>query len=79
MGLIEVVYEEPDRTGAWGIEVGGGVIVGALWPHEGSYRWELYDEQSAGVAFDCGEAPTVPEAKAQVQEAVIERIAGTMY
>jgi hypothetical protein len=79
MGLIEVAYDEPDRTGAWGIEVEGGAIVGALWPHEGKWRWELFDQQSGTVAFDCGEAPSMPEAKAQVQEAVTERIAGTIF
>jgi hypothetical protein len=79
MGLIEVTYDEPDRTGAWGIEVNGGVMVGALWSHEGQFRWELFDLESAGVAFDCGEAPTMPEAKCQVREAAIERIAGTVY
>jgi hypothetical protein len=31
------------------------------------------------VAFDCNEAPTMPEAKVQVREAVIERIAGTVF
>jgi hypothetical protein len=79
MGLIEVVYDEPDRTGAWGIEVNGGAVVGALWPHEGQFRWELFDQQSGTVAFDCGEAPTIPEAKVQVREAVIERVVGTVY
>jgi hypothetical protein len=79
MGLIKVVYDEPDRTRAWGIEVNGGVITGVLWPHEGKWRWELFDQQSGTVAFDCGEAPSMPEAKAQVQEAVTERIAGTIF
>jgi hypothetical protein len=50
-----------------------------LWPHEGKWRWELFDQQSGTVAFDCGEAPSMPEAKAQVQEAVTERIAGTIF
>jgi hypothetical protein len=77
--MVEITYDEPDRTGAYGIEVNGGVIVGALWPHDGNYRWELFDQQSGTVAFDCGEAPSMPEAKAQVQEAVTEQIAGTIF
>jgi hypothetical protein len=78
MGLLDIVYDEPDRTGAWGIEVNGGVMVGAVWPHKGCWRWELLDEQSDGVAFDCGEAPTMPEAQVQVREAAIERVADTI-
>ena len=78
MGPVEITYDEPDRTPAWGVEVNGGVIVGALWPHEGKYRWELYDQASGTVAFDCGEAPTMPEAKCQIQGAVSDRIASTI-
>jgi hypothetical protein len=78
MGLLQIAYDEPDRTGAWGIEVEGGAMVGALWPHEGTWRWELFDLESAGVAFDCGEAPTMAEAQVQVRDAANERVASTI-
>jgi hypothetical protein len=77
--MVEITYDEPDRTGAHGIEVNGGAMVGALWPHEGRWRWEMFDQASGTLAFDCGEAPTAPEAKGQVRESVLQRIAGTIY
>jgi hypothetical protein len=79
MALIDIVFDEPDRTGTLGIEIEGGAIVGALWRDGEQWTWELYDEQSDGKAFATGKTVGINLAKADVQTAAINRIVGTIY
>ena len=79
MALIDVKYDEPDRTGAYGIEVEGGEMVGALWLDGDLWVWELLDERSDGRAFATGKAVSINLAKDDVQTAAINRIVSTIY